>query len=227
MTGVSSAASRHPDLPDIEPIYKVTILARGRTGGHADPWNHVEAAMALLVGGRRADAERAFEWLVAKQRDDGSWHNYYVGDLNRGRVLAAKTPFVYARVNFQPSAAPTFPGYLVDGGAAFGARGNGFTYGWNVDNAANTRDRNSTASPDQRYDTFNLLNPGKTGAVWEIAVPNGNYSVHVVAGDPLDQGNVYRIGAERSTIIDGRSTARRHWGMTSTVHRRWHPCSTD
>ena len=29
-------------------------------GGHADPWNHVEAAMALLVGGRRGEAERAF-----------------------------------------------------------------------------------------------------------------------------------------------------------------------
>ena len=33
-------------------------------GGHADPWNHVEAAMALALGGRRAEAERAYEWLV-------------------------------------------------------------------------------------------------------------------------------------------------------------------
>ena len=28
-------------------------------GGHADPWNHVEAAMALTLGGRHAEAERA------------------------------------------------------------------------------------------------------------------------------------------------------------------------
>ena len=27
-------------------------------GGHADPWNHVEAAMALSVGGRRSEAEQ-------------------------------------------------------------------------------------------------------------------------------------------------------------------------
>ena len=47
-------------------------------GGHADPWNHVEAAMALDLGGRRAEADRAYEWLVDLQRDDGSWHQYYV-----------------------------------------------------------------------------------------------------------------------------------------------------
>lgn len=49
-------------------------------GGHADPWNHVEAAMALALGGRIAEAERAFEWLVSKQRPDGSWHQYYLVD---------------------------------------------------------------------------------------------------------------------------------------------------
>jgi hypothetical protein len=47
-------------------------------GGHADPWNHVEAAMALAIGGRRADAERAYSWLADLQRPDGSWHQYYL-----------------------------------------------------------------------------------------------------------------------------------------------------
>jgi len=46
-------------------------------GGHADPWNHVEAAMALALGGRRTEAERAYEWLVGQQRPDGAWHQYY------------------------------------------------------------------------------------------------------------------------------------------------------
>ena len=49
-------------------------------GGHADPWNHVEATMALTVGGRRAEAERAYEWLAREQRPDGAWHQYYVAD---------------------------------------------------------------------------------------------------------------------------------------------------
>lgn len=47
-------------------------------GGHSDPWNHVEAAMALDVGGRHDEAERAYEWLTATQHDDGSWFNYYI-----------------------------------------------------------------------------------------------------------------------------------------------------
>ena len=49
-------------------------------GGHADPWNHVEAAMALGVAGRVAEAGRAFEWLLASQQADGSWAGYYVDD---------------------------------------------------------------------------------------------------------------------------------------------------
>lgn len=47
-------------------------------GGHADPWNHVEAAMALAAGGRTAAAEAAYQWLVATQHDDGSWFQYYL-----------------------------------------------------------------------------------------------------------------------------------------------------
>ncbi|MGD0084645.1 MAG: prenyltransferase [Acidimicrobiales bacterium] len=49
-------------------------------GGHADPWNHVEAAMALAVAGRLQAAERAYEWLRVTQLADGAWHNYYWPD---------------------------------------------------------------------------------------------------------------------------------------------------
>ena len=57
-------------------------------GGHADPWNHVEAAMALDVGGHRAEAERAYAWLAAIQRPDGAWHQYYrPGPSGRGPVV--------------------------------------------------------------------------------------------------------------------------------------------
>lgn len=42
--------------------------------GHtADAWNHVEAAMALTVGGLNDAAVRAYEWLRRSQRADGSW----------------------------------------------------------------------------------------------------------------------------------------------------------
>ena len=42
-------------------------------GRHADPWNHVEAAMALDVAGLHAAAGRAYRWLARHQRQDGSW----------------------------------------------------------------------------------------------------------------------------------------------------------
>jgi len=53
--------------------------------GHGDPWNHVEAAMALAAGGRCCEAEAAYAWLAATQRADGAWHQYY----RAGRVEEA------------------------------------------------------------------------------------------------------------------------------------------
>ena len=49
-------------------------------GGHCDPWNHVESAMALDVAGLHHQAEDAYEWLAAVQLPDGAWHNYYWPD---------------------------------------------------------------------------------------------------------------------------------------------------
>ena len=49
-------------------------------GGHCDPWNHVETAMALNVAGFRDEARRAYLWLADTQRADGTWHNYYLPD---------------------------------------------------------------------------------------------------------------------------------------------------
>ncbi|MHB8796310.1 MAG: prenyltransferase [Candidatus Nanopelagicales bacterium] len=48
-------------------------------GGKADPWNMVEAAMALDVGGRHAEAARAYAWLARHQLPAGGWHSYYTG----------------------------------------------------------------------------------------------------------------------------------------------------
>ncbi len=48
--------------------------------GHCDPWNHVEAAMALTVSGYGDGARRAYRWLATNQLGDGSWFNYYQGE---------------------------------------------------------------------------------------------------------------------------------------------------
>jgi hypothetical protein len=43
------------------------------TGGHTDPWDHVECAMALTAAGLLGPARAAFEWSRRTQRPDGSW----------------------------------------------------------------------------------------------------------------------------------------------------------
>lgn len=123
-----------------------------------------------------------------------------------------------AHVNFQPINAPVPSGYVVDFGAAYGQRGNELTYGWNVDNRAATRDRNSPVSQDQRYDTLTHLQ--KDGNhVWEIAVPNGAYKVHVVSGDATALDSVHRINAESTLIVNGKPTAGTRWiEGTATVN---------
>lgn len=56
-------------------------------GGHTDTWDHVECAMALLVGGEVEAAERAYDWLFRTQRSDGSWPM----KLRQGTVVDAAT----------------------------------------------------------------------------------------------------------------------------------------
>ena len=47
------------------------------TGDKTDPWDHVESAMGLAVGGYLAEARRAFAWLQSMQLPDGSWYASY------------------------------------------------------------------------------------------------------------------------------------------------------
>jgi hypothetical protein len=51
------------------------------SGGHVDPWDHVECAMALSATGFVAEARRAYDYLRRTQRGDGSWPAKVRGDL--------------------------------------------------------------------------------------------------------------------------------------------------
>jgi hypothetical protein len=46
-------------------------------GGQLDPWDSVEAAMALDIGGDHHRAVAAYRWLAGRQRPDGSWAAEY------------------------------------------------------------------------------------------------------------------------------------------------------
>ncbi len=83
-------------------------------------------------------------------------------------------------INFQPDGSNIPIGYNPDYGYAYGDRGSALYYGWNVDHSEHARERG--AHPDQRFDTLIHF---RSGGVWEIEVPNGEYDVEVTTGDPL------------------------------------------
>src|SRR5580704_6212019 len=80
-----------PDLPGVISAREVietasSIVAVQRPdgmipwfdGGHCDPWNHVESAMALTVAGFDLEAAMAYRWLADTQLPEGGWFNYYL-----------------------------------------------------------------------------------------------------------------------------------------------------
>ena len=105
------------------------------------------------------------------------------------------------KINFQILGGETPEGYLPDGGEVFGDRGNGFSYGWNVDSTGGAR--KSNVHPDERYDTFIHLDKGQVPSVdgiWEIELENGIYDVFLVRGSPKDT-DVAQLDVE-GTILD-------------------------
>ncbi len=72
-----SDAELDQSASSIESVQIDTGLVLWHHGGHSDPWNHVETAMALDARGRHDRARLAYAWMRNNQRADGSWHQYY------------------------------------------------------------------------------------------------------------------------------------------------------
>jgi hypothetical protein len=76
--GILSAAELDLTAQSLKALQRPNGMIPWFEGGHCDPWNHVEAAMALSVCGYVDEAERAYQWLAEVQLGDGSWFNYYL-----------------------------------------------------------------------------------------------------------------------------------------------------
>ena len=81
-------------------------------------------------------------------------------------------------------ALPTTPihePYNKDSGALLSAQDDGVTYGWASDNSANVHERHGAAAPDLLHRGFAILPPANQN-VWQVALPDDDYQVHIVAG---------------------------------------------
>ena len=77
--GVLSAADVIETAACIAEVQQPNGMIPWFDGGHCDPWNHIEAAMALSVAGFDEEALFAYEWLAGSQLPEGGWFNYYLG----------------------------------------------------------------------------------------------------------------------------------------------------
>jgi hypothetical protein len=124
-----------------------------------------------------------------------------------------------ANINFQPMMARSPAGYQVDVGDMFRNRSNGYSYGWTSFNYRGVQ-RYSSRSPDLRYDTFVTSQPTRfaPNLAWKLAVPNGLYNVHIVAGDANNTNAYYATSANGQLVISGKPTSTARWvDGTATV----------
>jgi hypothetical protein len=181
-------------------------------------------------------------YVVAMEESTGTYdYNDVVTIVRNVTPAAVGGGVTAAKFNFQPAASPVPAGYQVDSGAAWSdAAGFGWVRQDSLGSAThvplnitpNTRDRN--VETDQRLDTLIHMQYPMNGsgtavttpAAWELAVPNGSYTVTVAVGDPVagtDPEN-YVIHVEGQTAIAGfvpsglNGSATRHATATLTVN---------
>jgi hypothetical protein len=89
VSGVLSADDVRSTAASIVAMQEPSGAIPWTVGEHVDVWNHLESAMALLVGGEVEAAEKAIDWVPTMQRSDGSWPMKIVNGIvedDRGEV---------------------------------------------------------------------------------------------------------------------------------------------
>jgi hypothetical protein len=177
--------------------------------GFFDSVYKVNAENVLVVNGTPTNGNRFIEGTQTVIVTDGKLTiSNASGSVNNKLDFVEVTPVATppVRINFQTTTSPTPPGFLADSGQVFGSRGNGQTYGWNSSASSFARDRNNLSSPDQQHDTF-IHTQLYGNRIWELALPNGEYQVHIAAGDPNFFDSVYKYNVEGTLVVSGTPTS--------------------
>ena len=161
---------------------------------------------AIVVGRGRELRKMLNQWRRVMQK--GVSAAVLAGALAAVAAWAAPAQALDIKVNFQDPATIPPVGYVRDSGESYGVRngpnqGGGLTYGWVLPGTATPLDlsvggttpgngRNRATPSDVRLATLMHMqgddspqpfNGTATEGAWEIAVPNGGYSVTVSVGD--------------------------------------------
>src|SRR5579863_2381765 len=133
----------------------------------------------------------------------------FVEAMESRRLLSAFA----AHIDFQPADSATPSGYVADTGAVYANRANGMTYGWNTPRPAPVveHNRHKGGGADQRYDTFAVMHPSGRGSRWQIAVPDGGYTVSITAGDPMQSSGRCRVLVDGVELINAKVTPKQRW----------------
>jgi hypothetical protein len=176
-------------------------------------------AKAELVAGRKSvnfvlvPGEGAKQAIVIPSRE---------ADNHQPEMVFSRPNFT-ARVSFLPRGVVAPTNYVLDHGEVFAAHSR-YTYGWNMDNQRNMRDRMAlkykndkknpvVQAPDRRYEVLAYMDNEKmTNRVfWEMAVPNGTYKVRVVAGDAQRYDSIFGLTVENVVAVEGVPDQAKHW----------------
>lgn|GEM_PF-3588527 len=207
---ISMTATTATDASGVEYYFTCTAGGGHDSGWQADP-------TYLDIGLLR---NTAYTYTV-KARDVSASRNEVAPSVAVSATISSGDT-IY--INFQKSdtgVSWTPAGYEMDCGYFYTNRGNGLAYGWNKDHWSSnplTRTNNS----DQR---LNTVMPIHSGGVWEIAAPNGTYTVEVTVGDPGSattntinvegvnywnaqylSANTFRTLSKTITVSDGKIT---------------------
>jgi hypothetical protein len=130
------------------------------------------------------------------------------GQMSSGGGSTVALPI---RINFQALSAAVPSGYVPDTGLAFAAQ-DALSFGWSIDHTDVVRDRE--VNSNQLLDTLCQFHEDAT---WELALPNGQYSVFVSVGD-ASLASVYTLIVEGVPYWEARLIrANQFLSNTSTI----------
>jgi fibronectin type 3 domain-containing protein len=207
------------------PPAPTAVTAQSSGGRNLVSWTAAPGASSYAVY-RSTSTRRGSGSLISSRVKGGSFSDsaiqlgttyYYTvvaanssGSSAPSAAASAQATFS-AAINFSSTPIDSSTGYITDEGNLYGKRA-GMVFGWNQDNSANAFSRGSPSSPDAMHDGFvEMQAASDPRASWSVALPDGTYTIDILAGDPEATNGVYDIDANGAPIVSGRPTADDPW----------------